>query len=311
MIWVNEFIVGLGLSGPILLVALSMFGPLVAIRGLNVAVGAIISVTGISSILYGQKAGVFGFVATCLLIPVAAFVLIELLVFRPQRHRSDDVEFGSFIAALGVSAVLTAVSNHISGANVESLDSTFLPITKLFRIGGVQISLIHIIVLGTAALVGLIWWVLLRWTSIGVVFRALGDNPYLARSIGSPIDRVALVSMAASGVITGIATFLYIISTRSMDTSSGTNLLLLPLAALIVGRSLASSPGRIWGIVATALFFGVASSLTVTAGLPAGLQNAVLFSIVFVVILVNPSDAPRGRAPARPEEIAPENADTS
>lgn len=282
-LWINQFFNGLGYVGPILLLAVGLSTPLAAVRVLNCSVGGVFAFTALSGILVATHVGTAGFVAVCFATPIVLALGSELLVLRPQRNRVLDPEMGSFAATLGLGFVITAVAALISHSDNLVLPPNMLRLDKVFIIGKIQITLMSLVVFGAAVLAALTWAAVLRFTSVGKLFRALAINPYLAAVSGIRTEWIALQAWALSGLFTATATFLILMSSRFANAESGSIYLLTPFAAVIAGGM-----GSLGGTVIASVFFGLAQSLAVAATPWPGIQDALIFGVLFAILVIRP-----------------------
>jgi branched-chain amino acid transport system permease protein len=281
--FVEQVVNGLGLTGPILLVAMSLLTALAATRVLNVAVGAAYALSAIIAIRAAAAWGLAGFLLTALLLPVVILVVMELAALRWQRRRSDDVEIGGFAATLGVSIVLTAIASLLTQSQPVELPSEFLRVQQHVSIGGVTIQLLPIIVLVVALAITIGWTWTLRHTRSGKQYRALAADHDLATTIGIRTGTVALRAWVISGLFVGIATVLLLLQTRSSSAYAGSDVLLTPFAAVIAGGM-----GNIRATVWVSFFFGIATSLLVLVTSSAAFQQVLVFAVLFGVLAIRP-----------------------
>jgi ribose transport system permease protein len=152
------------------------------------------------------------------------------------------LKVSSFIATLGMATILLAVQAIVSGQSQPLPPSApaWATLTQ-FELGGIQISVLYLIVLAVV-----IWW-LLEWTPFGRYMYAIGGNPDAARLAGVNVEGYTWVSLVISAAITGIAGVLYS-SQNSPSLTFGSALLLPAFAAVFLG-STQLVPGRanVWG----------------------------------------------------------------
>jgi branched-chain amino acid transport system permease protein len=281
--FIEQVVNGLGLTGPILLVAMSLLTALAATRVLNVAVGAAYALSAILAIRAAATWGIAGFLLTALVLPIILLVVMELAALRWQRLRSDDVEIGGFAATLGVSIVLTAVAALLTQSQPVELPSEFLRVQQHVTIGGVTIQLLPIVVLVVAVVITVVWAWVLRHTRSGKQYRALASDHELATTIGIRTGNVAVKAWAISGLFVGIATVLLLLQTRSSSADAGSDVLLTPFAAVIAGGM-----GNIRATVWVSFFFGIAESLLVLVTSSAAFQQVLVFAVLFGVLAIRP-----------------------
>jgi branched-chain amino acid transport system permease protein len=294
--WINQLIIGLGLAGPILLLAVALSTVLATSRVLNVAIGAVFSVAGVLAVSAAGAGGMAAFIAVALVVPVVAYVLMDLVVLMPQRKRSGgDNEIGAFAATLGVSIIVTAILAEQTSSNIAALPSDFARIEGIWKIGAIEISEQTALLFGVAVVLACLAGLLLKRTGIGKLCRAVSVNEGLARTLGVRTHRVILASWVISGLLTGVATILILISGRTVSSESGTIYLLVPFAAVVAGGM-----GSMLGAALASIFFGLAQAVVAQITPWPGIQQAVVFGLLFAVLLVRPEGIVKGAAGVRP-----------
>jgi branched-subunit amino acid ABC-type transport system permease component len=279
----NQLIDGVALTGPILLVAISLSSGLASSRALNVATGAAYALTAIVAIDSIPTVGVAGFIVICLGMPIVLYLLIDSIVLSVQRRFSDDPETASFAATLGVSLILTAIAAYLTSSNTVTLPPTFLSFNRTWHLGGLQVTANDAMIVVAAGAVLAAFWYMLYGTGLGAQFRATASDPFLARTVGVKPNQVIRISWIVAGLLTGVATILLIIVQRSASSSSGDQVLLVPLAAVIAGGM-----GNPKGAAIVSLFFGVSTALLTLVTSSGGYQSALVFGILFVVLMIRP-----------------------
>jgi branched-chain amino acid transport system permease protein len=295
--WINQLLIGLALAGPVLLMAVALSTVISASGVLNVTVGAVFAATGIVGVAAVDAGGGLPlFVVVCLAMPVILYLALELIVLRPQRHRrsGDDGEIGAFAATLGASIVITAVAAQITHANISTLPPSFVRLDKVWTIGSIQLSLKTVVLFGVSVLLALGWGLVLKRTSLGKLCRAVATNAYLARTLGVRPDRVIARVWVISGLLTGVATILLVLSGRSVGAESGATYLLVPFAAVVAGGM-----GSILGASLASIFFGLAQAVVANLTSQPGIQDAVVFGLLFVLLLLRPEGIVRAHTGVR------------
>jgi ribose transport system permease protein len=212
------------------IVALAVLIPLVT-GCFDLSVGANANLAGMTAIML-QVNGVTG--------PVPAIIAgigVGFLVGVVNGFVVVRLHVDSFIATLGMSAILPAIQIIITGnqqpLGVQSSFFSNLTQTKVF---GFQSAILYLIVIAL-----FVWW-LLDNTPVGRYMRAAGGNGEAARLSGVRVDRWSWISLTLSGTICGIAGVLFVsLSGPSLDF--GDSLLLPAFAAVFLG-STQFTPGR-------------------------------------------------------------------
>jgi putative tryptophan/tyrosine transport system permease protein len=146
--------------------------------------------------------------------------------------------------------------------------------------------------LGTPIVMGaiaLFFKFLLDWfftTEIGLAMRATGANPDMARAQGIDTDRMILLGMGLSNGLIALAGALFAQVNGFADVSMGVGTIVFGLAAVIVGETLLSKRGVVWGTLA-ALLGSVLYRLVVAIALNTkifGLQSQDLNLVTAVIV---------------------------
>ena len=102
-------------------------------------------------------------------------------------------------------------------------------------------------------------FVMLRWTSLGRSFYALGGNRQSALMLGINTKRSLFLAHLISGLLAGIAGYVYIMHSASGAVTNADGMEMNAIAASIIGGTMLS--GGVGNIIGT--FFGVLSLGTI------------------------------------------------
>lgn len=266
------------ISGSILAVAATGFALVRQTEGfLNIAHGQFILVGAYLGVLFTTKLGL-GLVVSGLL----TFVCVGLvalvcarLIFDPVREKGALV---LLFTSVGVAYVLYAVSILAFGVDIQSFDVDFGELITFgsIAITPVEIGMIGVFVLTVAGLV-----LFFNKTRVGTWVRATASNPDLARVRGVPVRLVSAAVWFVAGGLGGLAGIL--LGLNSAVTSElGWNSTMLILAATVLGGL-----GRVYGVMAAALFLGLVTNLATTVVDPA-YSTLIAFGALILVLLVRP-----------------------
>ena len=215
-------------------------------------------------------------------------VVIERFAYRPLR---DAPRIAPLISALGVSFFLAYSMQLLYGAQHRTYDSFNMAGGKLYEpaitIGSFTISWLLVIGIVAAVVLMILLWLLVSRTRIGKAMRATSYDRDAAAMMGIDIDRVITFAFVLSGGLAGAAGVLFALRTDLYPTMGFTPGLFAFTAAVIGG--IGSIPGAMLG----GLLLGTVEAFTVTyitawIGLPVGLSNLVIFSLLIVFMLVRP-----------------------
>ncbi len=199
-------------------------------------------------------------------------------VLRLYARRRTQL-FEMMMVTLGLSLIIDYTVQAISHNNIYGysvLQGSALSMGPI-RVTPVQVGIVIL-----ALVVLLATWGSLKFTRMGKALRATAVEPGLARACGIPTGRVVLVTWVASGFLCGLAGVVFVISTQSVDYTTGEGFLPLVIAAAILG-----GVGNLWGAVGASLVMGIVTE--VVAGLGQGGYSTVAgFAILVVVLLLRP-----------------------
>jgi branched-chain amino acid transport system permease protein len=202
-------------------------------------------------------------------------------VFRPFRKAPP---LTLLLASIGVSLVLQAAIRMIFGEGFRPVPTpTFLGNTLV--VGGVRMSVLALVSLGTAAVVVAGLYLLLQHTTIGLQMRAYAEDSDLAGLMGVRRDRILTAAFALSGVIAGIVAMLWFAKIGTVQPSGDLNPTIKAFIAIVIGGL-----GSVRGAVIGGLLLGVFES-ALGAYLPAGLLPYVegfAFLLIIIVLIARP-----------------------
>ncbi len=226
--------------------------------GIDLSVG---SVALLSSVVMGKLALVWGYQPW---LALAIGIAIGTLCGLVNGWLVTRLKLPPFIATLGTFNAFFALSVWFSenetlrNSDLVERASNLLWFSKLWNpTGDLRITYGSLLML---ALFCLFWYVLKR-TAFGQRIYATGDEPEAARLVGIDTDRTLLAVYGLSGLLCGLAGWLWIsrIGAVSPKPLEGANLDSIT-AVVIGGTSLFGGRGSIFGTLLGALIVGVFDS---------------------------------------------------
>ena len=146
-----------------------------------------------------------------------------------------------------------------------------------------RFSLLQVVIVATVgALLSFLMYYLYS-TPAGRQVRAVASNQKAAVLLGVNPNSVYVQTFFISGFMAGIAGILIGLSFNSIDAHMGAPYMLRAFVIIVLGGL-----GSIPGCVVAALIFGVIQTLCI-AYMPAGSPDIVLYSLLFLVLLIRPS----------------------
>lgn len=249
---------------------------------LNLAHGAVF-MTGAFIGLYSVEAGIPLPLAFILAMVGSGLtsVLIEITAFRRLRH-SGEMEFGALISSLGANLIIVSLAQQISQTQVLRFPFDAFP-TMVFRFLGLRVNLLQITMVVLAVIFVAILAYYLYRSSFGRQVRAVAANERASQLAGINPNAVYFQTFMIAGMLAGAAGVLVGLAFNSIHFLMGEPFLLRGFVVVILGGL-----GSIPGALIAGLTFGVVQTLTI-AYLPSRLSDIIIYSILFLVLLVRPN----------------------
>jgi|TARA_B110000914_G_C15515348_1_gene473198 branched-chain amino acid transport system permease protein len=256
----------------------------------NIAHGATLMVAAFGgatiSILFGGKDSYIILIAAFLSATVIGAIvglIVRQIAFAPLRGGS---ELSPFVTSAAMALILEELFvNLTQSVSIYSMEVTEFPSpleNLVFFLGEIYIRGAYLVIFLMALIImGILhWW--LHHTKSGLAIRCVEENPTAAWLMGINGNRVEIIVFAVASAIAGAAGCLISVAYGTVTPFLGSNLLLVSFVVLVL-----AGIGSVRGAMICGLFVGVIE--TVTAGLiSAQTKEAVLFIILFIVLLVKP-----------------------
>lgn len=267
----------------------------------NIAHGATIMVAAFAgaycSIRLGGKAS-YLVLGLALATSVASGALLGWLVrgvaFAPLRNASP---LAPFVTTAAVSLVLEESFVQLSRTIPEfSPEFTVFPSpleNEVFEVGSILIRGAHVAIFVVAVLLmaGLHRWI--HHSRTGRAIRAVEENQTIAWLLGIDVRRIEVKVFVVASAIAGAAGCLVGMAQGTVFPFMGANLLLVSFVIIVL-----AGLGSVMGAMVCGLFVGVLENLTVGL-VSASYKEAVLFVILFAVLVVRPQGLFAGPASTR------------
>ncbi|HSC69776.1 MAG TPA: branched-chain amino acid ABC transporter permease [Candidatus Methylomirabilis sp.] len=203
-------------------------------------------------------------------------VLTEKVAFRPMRNAGH---MPPLLITIGVSIILREVVMITLGAENRPVPSLY---EQTVQIGGSQISVLQLVMLGIVCLLIGALQFLIRGTKIGRAMRATAQDHEAASAMGVNADRVFNIAFALASCLGGAAGVLVGVYYNAVYATMGGTAGLKGFAACIFG-GLTSIPGAILG----GIIIGVVENLTVQF-IASGYRDIIGFLVMVIVLIVRP-----------------------
>jgi branched-subunit amino acid ABC-type transport system permease component len=206
----------------------------------------------------------------------AVGLVTERVVLRRLAGVANDY---TLIATFAILLLAEGAAKLIFGTDVY----TVYPPPGLDRIAdvGIPVTLYSFFIIACGVAVFLLLEIGLDRLWFGKLVRAVARDPWMADVIGIGIQRIKLVSVAASFALVGLAGGL-LVANQSLSLDLGHSYLLLAFNAVIVGGL-----GSVRGAFLASLIFGLFESFN-SVLLPT-MPGTVSYAVLIAVILLKPA----------------------
>ncbi|MFC1938617.1 branched-chain amino acid ABC transporter permease [Chloroflexota bacterium] len=199
-------------------------------------------------------------------------------LFRPLAKRGAQIQ--SFIIAMGIMQILADIMQRLVNKGVPiGFPKTITAEVPLFRAGIATLTQgqLAVIVGSIGAVIGLLY--LLYRTKQGGAFRAIAQNPFVARILGIPVVRSNIYTFALSGLMAGIGG---VFLAMTLGSASGT--LASTLSIKVLAVAIFAGLGNLRGGLICGLLLGLVESFM--QGYVSGeWANTVAFGMILVVVM--------------------------
>ena len=231
----------------------------ISILAIIAAVQTVVMVVGDFDLSVGSTASLGGALTAVLLmagwsIPsaVAMALIAGALIGAVNGALVSYLKLSAFIATLATMTSVTGLAFIITnGANIFGFTKDFLPLGQ-GRILGVPVPVY------VAVVVSLLIWALLRFTTIGRRWRAVGGNAEVARLSGIRVDWVRFIAFVIAGLGSALAGIILVSRLASATAQAGDSQMMLAVAAVFLGMTMSSYGGaNIGGTLVGVAILGV------------------------------------------------------
>ena len=272
------------------IIALSMCFAIIS-GGIDLSVGSMLCALGAMLMyLLDEKAGPLA--ALGITGPFAYILAIGLVILAGYllgQLNGSLVAYGKlppFIATLGTQKIFRSVTQQMTKTFNPEVPAGFQQIAPL-KIGGQVLLPIFYWLIIVAVM-----YLVFKKTAFGRQTIAIGSNERAAKLSGINVSKVKRNIYALGGVMTAIATVIYLARIGSMDfANAGSGYEMDAIAAVVVGgSSMAGGRGNVFGAFIGMLIIGVMNNILNTVGVPTFLCDAVKGVIIIFAVMLQKKD---------------------
>ncbi|HWI61069.1 MAG TPA: branched-chain amino acid ABC transporter permease [Symbiobacteriaceae bacterium] len=201
---------------------------------------------------------------------------IERVVLRPLAKAPL---ISVLIATLGLFQIINGVAGWIWGYELQAFPAAVsgAPI----NLGGIIFTMQNLLNIGVALLVMLGFFLLFKYSILGIAMRAVAENRTAAKLMGVPTDRVLAITWGLGGVLAATAGIL-IAPVTNLDINMMASMQIKAFTAAVLG-GFTSLPGAVIG----GLTLGVLENLV--GQWNSQLQTPFAFGLIVLVLVIRPA----------------------
>ncbi len=277
----QQLVNGLMLGSTYALVAIGyalIFGVL---RLLHLAHGEVFMVGAFAGLMVSiwLSVGPLGALIGGLVVAALLGMLLELIAFRPIRHRGGNY-LAPIVSSVGAGLVIQEIMTKLFGAEQISFPKQFESV--VYQLGPIQVSDTQLFIMGIAFTTMFALHVFVTYTRLGTAMRAASENIEVASILGINVNTVVLLSFGIASGLGGIAGVLVGMNFSSISPFMGTDMATKGFAVMLIGGL-----GSIYGAMAGGLILGIVEVLSV-AYLASSYRDAFVFLLMILILLLRP-----------------------
>jgi branched-chain amino acid transport system permease protein len=208
-------------------------------------------------------------------------VLLDRVAFYPLRRRAAG-PLAPLISSIAVSIIYVAAANGYFGPDVRHYPFETVR-TPVITLGPATFTVLQLTIFlaSIALMIGLQF--LLRRSRLGAAIRAVAENPRAAQLMGIDLEAVYAQTFFIASALGAVAGILFSLNFNAVSSNMGSTVELKGLAVIILG-GMGSIPGSLLG----GLLIGL-SEVFAVGYLSSGYRDAIVFAILFLMLIVRPS----------------------
>jgi branched-chain amino acid transport system permease protein len=213
---------------------------------------------------------------------VVAFVggaAVERVLIRPVEHRPEIV---IVIVTIGLLIALNGLTGWIWGPEVKAFDSPF-PL-RTVEVGGVTISLQDVGVLAVCLITVALLWAFFRFTTLGLVMRAVANSQEASRLLGVRVGMMLALGWGLAAVLGAVAGMMAA-PALTLDPNLMLIVLIYAFAAAVLG-GIDSPVGAVVGGLALGVVINLLGTYVDFVG--GELRLPAALTVLLIVLLVRP-----------------------
>ena len=229
--------------------------------GIDISVGGVTALVVMSCVVHLNGGGNIPFAILMALAIGLAFGIVHGYLIAYLEIQPFIITLAGMFFARGMTTIVSLEPQNVAHAGFQALMNTKIEIPLLGYVAKNGNLIPARMELGVviALIVLLLVYVMLRFTSLGRHIYALGGNSQSALMLGINVRRTLFISYVLSGLLAGIAGFVFMMHTGAGNASNAAGAEMNAIASAIIGGTLLS--GGVGNVIGS--FFGVMTIATI------------------------------------------------
>ncbi len=258
--------------------------------GIDISVGGVVALVSMCSAVYLDFQGGNVFVSMLIAIAIGlAFGLVQGFLVAYLEIQPFIVSLAGMFFARGMTTIVHTDPFNVANESFIALKETRIIVPgmgSVNKLGKYVNAYVEIGVIVALIIVALMF-IMLRYTKLGRAFYAVGGNRQSALMLGINVKRTRFLAQLFSGILAGIAGYVYFLHVGSGAPSHATGMEMNAIASSIIGGTLLT--GGVGNIIGT--LFGVLSLSTIqnivsSAGLDQAWWTGITIAAMLCLFLV-------------------------
>ncbi len=205
-------------------------------------------------------------------------LMIERVSFR---YVDKQYHLAPLISTIGVSIILQELGVTIFGGDQLSFPETIRVV--VYRFGSVQVTSLHLLILGTALALMIVIQLVIHRTKIGIAMRVTAENATTASLMGINTNGIVSITFLISSALAGAAGVLIGLVYHAISPFMGTTMVLKGFTIMLLGGL-----GNVKGAMVGGILLGMVEVFSV-GYLESSYKDAFSFGIMILILIARPS----------------------
>ena len=275
--WVGQLFNGISYGALLFLLAGGLSLIFGMMRIVNMTHGSYYLLGGYVGLTVIWKTGSF---VLAVLVGALAIAVVGICEWNAFLKRLSGQELGQVLTTMGFALIFQDLALVLWGGDPYTIPVPAV-LSGSFRVGPLFFPVYRIFIVGVAAIVALILWLVLERTRIGAMMRATVDDPEMARGVGI---NVYLISMGVFSLGAVLAALAGVVAGGFVGVYPGADFEILPYAFVVV---IVGGMGSLKGALVGSLLVGLLDNFG--KALFPELSYFTLFAPMAAILAVRPT----------------------